>query len=136
MTTAIYPRTANATPRAAAAPPARTQITAQPAFIDLLIYQGDDFFLDVQVNYPDGTPVDATAMSPMSQIRATPADENILASFTITLDTTTAGLMHLQLAHADATVLPQTCVWDFQLTLPNVTTLIAGNVTATREVTR
>jgi hypothetical protein len=137
MTTITLPRSTAVTPRAAAAPPARQQITAQPALIDLLIYQGDDFFLDVQVNWPDGTPLDASTMSPMSQIRDSTADVgDVLASFTITLDTTTLGLMHLRLATADSTALPARCAWDLQLTLPTVTTLIAGNVTVTREVTR
>lgn len=111
-------------------------ITVQPTTIDLVIYQGDDFYLDVYVTDSNSNPINITAMVPMSQIRSAPDAPTILASFNIAIDGTTTNLMHLHLASTDANGLPAECAWDLQLSQPSVTTIIAGTVTVTPQVTQ
>jgi hypothetical protein len=130
-------------PRLAAVPSAEevaayaaTQVvTVLPSEVDLNIYQGDDFYLDVAVTDSDSNPINLTNTAPMSQIRTTPDGPAILASFNITIDTTTTNLMHLHLAAADSNNLPAECAWDLQLSAPSVTTIAAGSVTVTLQVT-
>jgi hypothetical protein len=110
------------------------RITAQPLEVDLLIYQGDDFYLDVTVTNPDGSTPDLSGADPMAMIRVHPADPDVVAQFDITVDT--GGLLHLHLPTDQSSLLPLNSVWDLQLTVPDVITLVAGAVTATREVTR
>jgi hypothetical protein len=115
---------------------AATQVvTVLPAEVDLNIYQGDDFYLDVAVTDAASNPINVTNMAPMSQIRATPDGPAILASFNITVDATTTNLIHLHLASVDSNGLPPTCAWDLQLSQPDVTTIAAGSVTVTLQVT-
>jgi hypothetical protein len=115
---------------------AATQIvTVLPAEVDLNIYQGDDFYLDVAVTDSASNPIDVTNMAPMSQIRTTPDGPAILASFNITVDATNKNIMHLHLAATDSNNLPPACAWDLQLSQPSVTTIAAGTVTVTLQVT-
>jgi hypothetical protein len=116
---------------------AATQVvTVLPLTVNLNIYQGDDFYLDVLVTDADSNPINVTNMSPMSQIRTVPDGPSILASFTCTVDATTTNLIHLHLAATDSNSLPANCVWDLQLSQPDVTTVAAGTVNVTLQVTQ
>jgi hypothetical protein len=110
-------------------------ISNLPVRIDLELYQGDDFFLNLKVSNPDGTPADMAAMEPAAQIRPTPEGQ-ISGQFTAS---PLGDTIFLHLTHGQATMLvPGRSFWDCQITDPTgrVTTLAAGTVTTTAEITR
>lgn len=107
-----------------------------PAIVNLEIYEGDDFFLDVAVTDVNSNPVNVTNLTPMSQIRVSPDGPAVLANIGITVDATITNLIHLHLAAIDSNNLPANCAWDLQLSTPNVTTLCSGSVTVTPQVTQ
>ena len=114
-------------------------VTVLPMTVNLFIYQGDDFFLDMIVTDSDGNPIDLTNMQPLSQIRSVPNGPIVLANFLTTVDATQTNLLHLQLAAADSNGLPNipaTCAWDIQLSYPTIVTLAAGTVNVTPQVTQ
>jgi hypothetical protein len=118
-------------PLAASAP---QTVTALPEVVNLEFYQGDDFYLDVTVNDGSGSPAVLTGSSPRAEIHAAPGDPVPLATFTITIDAA-PGLLHLHLPAAESADVPATAVWDLQLSAPDVTTLAAGTVACTQQVT-
>lgn len=108
-----------------------------PLQVDLTLYRGDDFFLDVEVTDSGGAPFDLTGYTAAAQIRATAdAADPPAASF----DPVIAGsTIHLHLPHGEATGLPTpNGAWDVQITDATgiVTTLAFGAVTTTPDVTR
>lgn len=111
---------------------------ALPLGIDLAVYAGDDFWLNVDVSDPaTGLPVDLTGFIPSAQVRLTSADSTVLADFECEINTSTISL-HLH--HDDAAVLPAVTAWDLQITTadldPVVLTLVGGQIKTTPEVTR
>ena|SRR3982751_4656398 len=112
-------------------------IEVLPQVVHISFYQGDDFLLDVAVTDPDaGTPIDVSAMTPKAQIRSSPSDATVLAEFAIDATDAATGLLHLSLASTVTTNLPDGGMWDLQLATPKVSTIAAGNVSCTRQVTR
>jgi hypothetical protein len=106
-----------------------------PAVVNLILYQGDDFYLHVNVN-PGTPPVDLTSYTAKAEIRSTPGASTVIATFTATIvDSDTVGL-HLPAAQADLVSVP--AFWDVQVTdvLGAVTTLAYGTVTPTKDVTK
>jgi hypothetical protein len=108
-------------------------ITAVPVVVNLVLYQGDDFFVDLTVTNPDGSAADLTGVIAQAQIRAAPGAPDILASFTTSI---TTNVIHLHLPHTEAEKLSlNNCAWDCQIVGLNVTTLTAGYVAVMPEVT-
>lgn len=116
-----------------------------PATFDISIYQGDsyDLFFRVKARNALGDMVyqDLTGATGKAQVRADKTTATVAAEFTCTLSnqSTTPGGMLLHLAPAATTGLTITAgVWDCQITYSNgdVKTVLAGNVTVTKEVTR
>lgn len=116
---------------------ARITVNAIPQAVDLLLYQGDDFFLDVTVNNADGTPFTMTGWVPKAQIRPTPPDETVVAELTCTA---ASNVVSIHLLHVDSALLTEPLyAWDVQVTHTAdgvVTTLCYGIVNMTLEVTR
>jgi hypothetical protein len=114
-------------------------VTVLPMTVNLFIYQGDDFYLDLLVNDSAGNPIDITNMQPLSQIRAVPNGPLVFAELLTTVDATETNLLHLQLQAADSAglpALPATCAWDVQLSSPDIVTLAFGTVNVTPQVTQ
>ena len=111
-------------------------VIALPAVVNLQIYEGDDLYIDMQVNDSTGAAINLTGTAPMSQIRPAPNDPNILANITVLIDGTVTGLLHLHLNASDSNDLPASCAWDIQLSSPSITTIAAGTVTVTPQVTQ
>jgi hypothetical protein len=109
------------------------EIVTLPLAVNLTIYQGDDFFLYLTVTDTLGNPINMDGWTAAAQIRAAPTTQ-VIAAFT---GSTTANQVALQLPHLEAMKLPRKAVWDCQVTdlAGVVTTLVAGKVTATPEVT-
>ena len=109
-------------------------ITVLPATVNLSLYQGDDFYLDLAVSNMDTTPADLTGCTSTAQIRLTPQATVIEASFQASI---TTNVITLHLSHTDSVGVVNG-FWDCQLVKENgdVVTLVAGSVTFTPEVTR
>ena len=121
---------------AAPAPPAAPAIliTALPVEANIDAYEGDDLFVDVTVNNPDGSATDLSTATVMAQVRTAPGARDILANFTVSV---MGNVIHLQLPAAQAALLTPLCAWDCQLTLLNqVTTLAAWAINTTTDVSR
>jgi hypothetical protein len=105
----------------------------------LLIYQGDDYAAVVTVQTLDGTPADLTGYTAEAQIRRDVADRQpvVTATMNVNIELTTSSIF-LTLTHTQTLALMGTYVWDRQITDTNgvVTTILAGPVTVTQEVTR
>ena len=107
-----------------------------PAAVNITCYQGDDLYLDLTVT-ADGRPADLTGYTAKSQIRTSPASDEISAEIDAVVDEA-AGVVRLHLTHAAATDLGGLMVWDCELTdaVGNVSTIAAGKLTVEAEVTR
>jgi hypothetical protein len=105
---------------------------------NLQIYQGDDYVATVTVKNADGTPADLSGYTAKAQIRRNVAD--LQPAVTVELLATIASpFINLFLTHDQTLVLSGTYVWDLQLTeiaTGAVTTILAGQVPVTPEVTR
>jgi hypothetical protein len=112
------------------------EVVVLPTPINLTFYQGDDFYLDLTVTDPNNNPINCTNAQPTSQIRPAPDDPNVLANILVTVDATTTNLLHLHVAAADSSLLPQNAAWDIQLSSPSITTIAAGTVTCNPQVTQ
>jgi hypothetical protein len=105
---------------------------------DLDIFQGDDWASMVTVLNCDGSPPDLTGYTAQAQIRSGPAD---LAPVAAEM-TTTVVLPNLVSLYVPSDSTRQLRAlyygWDLQLTSPAgmITTILAGSVTVTQEVTR
>ena len=113
--------------------PTAVVVSALPTPIDLALYAGDDFRLDLNVADCYGQPADLTGLVATATIRTTRADTDVLAEFTATIE---ANVVHLHLAGADTATLPTPAVWDAQLAGADVTTLATGTIVTVAEVTR
>ena len=111
-----------------------TTIVALPQEVNLTLYQGDDFYLDLFVSNPDNSAADLAGCTASAQIRNSPSSPQILASLSAVIN---GNAIHLKLDHSDAAKLTQS-VWDAQLVYPSgdIVTLVAGTVTVSQEVTR
>jgi hypothetical protein len=110
-------------------------LLAQPAVVNLLIYQGDDFAFTLTVKNPDGSNTDLTGATFKAQIRdsAGSSTSTLLATFTTSV---AANVVTLSLAHADSAKLPLSSVWDCQMTRSggSVVTLAAGSINLSPDV--
>jgi hypothetical protein len=110
-----------------------------PEQIDLMMYQGDDFYMTVRVLDDAGGLAVLTGFTARSQIRSSPQSATVLATFATVIRS--PGYVDCHLPGAiTATLTPGAAVWDFELTDPSgsgqVSTPCAGNVTVVAQVTR
>jgi hypothetical protein len=113
---------------------AATTITALPMTVNLDLYAGDDFYLDLTVTNPDGTAADLSTAVATAQVRAKATDPDPpLAAFVATI---TGNVIRLHLASTASQQLTGPAVWDCQVATPDITTLAAGTVTMSGDVTR
>jgi len=106
---------------------------------DLAIYQGDDWSASVTVLRGDLTPMDLTGYTATSQIRAGVADQAPMVAAVITATVVLPNFISLYLPHAQSALLPGTDYrWDLQIVSAagQITTILAGAVQVTQEVTR
>jgi hypothetical protein len=105
---------------------------------DLLIYQGDDYSATVTVSNNTTTPPDLTGFIAQAQIRSGPADSNsqVIVELAATIST---NIVTLSIPAAQTVLLTKPLyAWDLQLHSPtgSITTILAGRVIVTAEVTR
>jgi hypothetical protein len=111
-------------------------ITELPVMVNLVLYGGDDFAMQVEVFDANGDPADLTGAVAAAQIRATPEAPNVAGEFT-PLVQEAAGIVVLDLAGEVSAGLPRVSVYDAEVVAGGrTTTLIAGTITMTAQVTR
>jgi hypothetical protein len=105
---------------------------------NLAIYQGDDFAAVVTVYNGTATPPDLTGYTVQSQIRLGPADTNPDVVVEIATALHPPNTINLSIPRNITVQLSGSYAWDLQLTAADgtVSTVIAGLVTVTPEVTR
>jgi hypothetical protein len=109
-----------------------------PGLANLDVYQGDDFIATITVLSTDGTAADLTGYTAQSQIRIGPADSSpqVSAVFQCTINSNNITIV---LPHTvTLTLTKPSYVWDLQITDASNwnTTLLAGAVNVTKDVTR
>jgi hypothetical protein len=111
-----------------------TVLVSTPECVNLALYRGDDFYIDITVTYQDsGDPADLSNALATAMIRARAGDQRApLASFAATIE---GNVIHLHLTSTASAGLPTSAVWDCQIATPDVTTLVAGTITTTPDVT-
>lgn len=121
---------ANALARAAV-----VNIERLPQPVNLNIYAGDDVqFALVITEGSSGNPVDLAGVQVKSQVRATAAAPEVLATIVPDIED---NVIRMHLTSAESAALPQRAVWDCQVdTAGLITTLVGGTVTVTPRVTR
>jgi hypothetical protein len=109
-------------------------VSALPAVVNLKIYAGDDFDLDVTVTNEDGSAADLTGYTASATVRP-----SVLAPQAAVFQATiTANVIHLHLSNTDTAGLDGAMVWDCQVAkadLSDVVTLAAGQLRAAAQVT-
>lgn len=107
-----------------------------PTPLDIHFVQGDSLSRTLHFTQ-DGSDVDVSDWEITSQIRRR-ANSTSFISFDVDMTQASDGLVTISIAPEDAALLANSCVWDLQRILPSgdVRTLLAGAVTADREVTR
>jgi len=108
-------------------------ISALPQRVNLNLYVGDDFFIELVVTDDDGNPFDLTGYLADAQVRLSATATDIQCTFDATID---QNIVALHLARGEAANLPGKGVWDCQVDGERLLTLIAGDVTAAARVTR
>jgi hypothetical protein len=112
------------------------EVVTGPQTVNLTVYQGDDFFLYLTVTDLNNNPVPMVGWTAAAQVRAAPGTP-VVATFTASIDVTVTNRVNLRLPHLEAVKLPRKARWDCQVIDPNgvVTTLVAGSVEGTQEIT-
>jgi hypothetical protein len=105
-----------------------------PGKANLVVYQGDDYAAVVTVSGVS----DLTGYTAQAQIRLGPADTNPQVVVEIETALVLPSTINLVIPNAITGQLSGMYAWDLQVTDPNgiISTLLAGNVTVTPEVTR
>lgn len=109
-----------------------TVVGALPTLVNLTLYQGDDFYLRINVT---GTGVNLTGYTAKADIKSSPGSGAVIATFAATITSSTQVDLHL--TAVQAALVPATAAWDVQVTDPTgvITTLAYGSVTSMRQVT-
>jgi hypothetical protein len=110
-------------------------VSARPTLVDLELYQGDDFAVQLTVTNADNTPANLSGALARAQIRSAAPSADVAAAFSGSIS---ANVVTLSLAHAASALLSGNYVWDCHLTYPGgtVATIAAGRVRVSAEVTR
>lgn len=113
--------------------PPSSPVGGQPTHLDLQVYAGDDFPLALTVNDSGGgPPPDLSGAQVEAQIRDDAG--TLLGAFTVT--EVAGNVIWLMLPGSVSATLPPTALWDCQMADPQVTTLVAGTITVTPQVTQ
>ena len=109
-----------------------------PSKANLAIYQGDDYAAVVTVLNGSDAPPDLAGYQAQAQIRNGAADSNPDILVEINTSIQAPNLVNLWIPNSDTVGLSGPYAWDLQLIAPDgiISTILAGNVTVTPEVTR
>jgi hypothetical protein len=107
-----------------------------PGTANLAIYQGDDYAAVVTVMQGSG-PADLTGYTAQAEMRTGAADCAPVA-WEINAQVNPPNFINLLIPASATALMSGSYCWDLQITDPTglVTTILAGGVTVTREITR
>jgi len=111
---------------------------SSPANYPLTVRIGDTETITLNLQDAAGAAINVTGRTYAAQIRSTPDSTTVLASFTCAISNAAGGVVTATLpASTTAALTPGVAVFDLQETNgATVTTLLAGPVTITQDVTR
>jgi len=111
---------------------------SSPANYPLTVRIGDTETITLNLQDANGTAINVTGRTYAAQIRSTADSTTVLASFTCAISNAAGGVVTATLpAATTAALTPGVAVFDLQETNgATVTTLLAGPVTITQDVTR
>jgi hypothetical protein len=105
-----------------------------PQAVNLILYRGDDFALVVEVTDAEGDPADLTGAVVRAQIRTAPDAGQVEGEFSPAVED---NLVVLHLLGSVSAGLPPSSVYDAEVEIEGaVTTLVAGTIALTPDVTR
>jgi len=109
-------------------------VDLRPDVLNIVVYGGDAWTLDLDLTDDEGTPLDLTGYTFAAQIRKNPDDTATIGTITVTSVNLTAG--SLRLSQTAAPIL--TGFYDLQGTPSGggSRTLVRGSFNATQDVTR
>lgn len=110
-------------------------VTRLPDTLNLAVYAGDDVSVDLVIQDADGADADLSEARVRAQIRVRPQWPSVAGVFSSGIS---GNIISLLLPGSVTARLPSRCVWDCELTdaTDQVTTLVAGAITVTPDVTR
>lgn len=133
MTVTLSRAALTGTPRAATGPICFTK----PGEVDLCVYRGDSGRVRVRVTDVDGLPVDVSTATFDCDFRANPDDVMTLISPSVVPVPGIENAVDIVLTPEESALLDADGVWDLEMTLGGeVTTLLAGKVIVTKDVSR
>ena len=111
---------------------------AKPANYPLNVRIGDTETVTVTMQDADGNPINITGRTYAAQVREKASSSTILGTFNCSIVNAATGVFACTLpANTTAAFSPANAVWDLQETNGSVvTTLLAGEVKISRDVTR
>jgi len=109
---------------------------SDPATMDITAYRGDSGTFRVTVTQ-DGSPVDVSTATWDCDIRAQEDATTTLATMTVTPVSGQTNAVDVHLSADESAKVSVAAVWDLEMTLGGeVTTLLRGKFTATKDVSR
>ena len=114
------------------------RLDVRPINLPLDLYAGDTFAHQITFETDEGVAIDKSTSTFAAQIRSPAGAASILETITVVTTGAANGEIILYLAPADVTMALDGAQWDLQETAANdvVTTILAGPVTVTQDVTR
>ena len=105
---------------------------------NLIVDQGADLYLRIDVSASDGTVVDLTGYSARAQVRETPLSDTILATFNVSGTLNTAGTFNIYLTSKQSMALPaKKGYYDLEIYQGDIVyRLLEGTATVKPNVTR
>lgn len=112
-------------------------ILSEPSHVDLVIYRGDTGSFRVTVTDALGVPVNVSSAVWDCDLRADADATTAITSFVVTPVVGDTSSVDISITAAISATLVAGGVWDLQMTLgTTVQTILAGNVTVTKDVSR
>jgi hypothetical protein len=110
-----------------------------PATHNITIFGGNDYVLPVNFEDTGASAIDVSARTYAAQVRAWPSG-GVLATFDVNMTNAATGTVVISIADTDTATLAGEVAearWDMQQTnAGTVTTVLAGTVTISQDVTR
>lgn len=110
---------------------------SKPLAVDLIVYRGDTGVFQITVANSDGSPHPLTGATWDADIRASADDPTVITSMIVTPAAGDSSSVDVTLTAAMSALITSSAVYDVEMTEGGVvTTLIAGAVQLTKDVSR
>lgn len=110
---------------------------SKPLAVDLSVYRGDTGMFRITVSNPDLTPHNVTDATWDADIRSEADDSTVIVSMTVSPVPGDSSSVDVSLTAAMSALIEENAVYDVEMTQGGiVTTLIAGRIVLTKDVSR